>query len=293
MSYDIEALKKKIAQLQNQKGGDSKDNKSKQQLVWFKPQVNKQYDVRFLTLMDEKGEPLNSPFYEIGYYDNPELTKTRFISPSSFGKPDPIRELVMDMAKDRSKESWLQRKKLTPKERYYSAIIVRGGTSDCSGETKPVPEETVMVWELSPKLTKDIYAILVHPDYVEEDLFSTDNGYDFTVSVNPTDKLFNGFPVKEIKLQPRRKSSPLASKKSVLDKILTQRPNFHEYFVGQVFDEEKIEEILQNFLMGKDEGNDGIEVMSAIATKSGPGDRGSDIDMSKALAEIDSQFEDL
>jgi hypothetical protein len=280
MSYNIESLKKKIAILQGQKP-EQKEKKDLPKFVWFKPQVNKSYDVRFLTLTDKDGNPLEQPFFEVSYYDNTELAKRRFVAPSQFGKPDPIKDMVLELAKDRSKEAWFMRKKLTPKERYYAAMIVRGGTSDVSGEIKPVSEDTVVIWELTPKLCKDVYAILVHTDYVDEDLFSLENGYDFTITVNPTDKLFNGHPVKEIKMQPRRKSSPLTKNKKDVEKITSQVPNFYNYFDSQVLDEEKMQETLQAFLSGKADGD-----------TDDTSERG-EIDMASALSDIDKQFAGL
>jgi len=282
MSYNIESLKKKIAVLQGQKP-EQKEKKDLPKFTWFKPQVNKSYDVRFLTLTDKEGNPLEQPFFEVAYYDNAELTKKRFVAPSQFGKADPIKDLVLELNKDRSKEAWFTRKKLTPKERYYTALIVRGGTSDVSGETKPVPEDTVVIWELTPKLCKDVYAILVHTDYVDEDLFSMDHGYDFTITVNPTDKTFNGFAVKEIKMQPRRKSSPVTKNKKDLEKITSQIPNFHNYFEAQVIEEERLQEILENFLSGGEGAN---------SENSDSEERG-EINMTAALNDINEQFKDL
>lgn len=282
MSYNIESLKKKIAVLQGQKP-EQKEKKDLPKFTWFKPQVNKSYDVRFLTLTDKDGNPLEQPFFEVAYYDNPELTKKRFVAPSQFGKADPIKDLVLELNKDRSKEAWFTRKKLTPKERYYTALIVRGGTSDVSGETKPVSEDTVVIWELTPKLCKDVYAILVHTDYVDEDLFSMEHGYDFTINVNPTDKTFNGFAVKEIKMQPRRKSSPVTKNKKDLEKITSQVPNFHNYFEAQVIEEERLQEILENFLSSGEGGSN---------ENSDSEERG-EINMTAALNDINEQFKDL
>jgi len=280
-SYNIEAIKKKIAQLQ---GNVKTEKKEQPKFTWFKPQIGKQYDVRFIPLLDGEGNPLSQPFFETAFYDNKELTKFRFPAPSQFGEPDPIKDLVFELAKDRSKEAWLLKKKLTPKERYYAALIVRGGTSDVSGDTKPVSEDTVILWEFTSKICKDVYATLVHPDYVDEDLFDLDTGYDFTVSVNATDKVFEGHPVKEIKLQPRRKASKVADKKT-LEKILAQRPNLHDYFKAQIKSQEQIDEMLQAFLASKTED-------ASVSNENGLA-KGGEVDMTAALADIDKQFADL
>lgn len=275
-TYNIDAIKTKMDKLLG-KQSKKEEKKELPKFKWFKPKVNKTYEVRFLPLTDKDGLALQEPFFEIAYYDNKEILKNRFVAPSQFGMPDPFKELAMELATSKTKEAWFTRKKVTPKERYYAAMVVRGGTSDLSGDASSAKEDEVIIWELSPKLCKEVYAALVHPDYAEEDLFDIDKGYDFTVTVTPTDKVFEGYPVKEIKLQPRRKASKLGDKKFV-ETVLAQRPNFHEYFSSQVFAEDKLLELRENFLNP--------------SSPEGEEERGSDSN-EDALAALNEQFASL
>ena len=267
--YKLDAIKEKIAALSgNQKQGE------KQKINWAKLGIGT-YDVRFVPLTDGNGNALAQPFFEVSYYDNKDLSERRFPSSAQFGLEDPIKETAMELAKDKSREAWLVRKKLTPKERYYAAIVIRGEE-----------EKGLQVWELSPKLCKDIYGILVHPDYQDEDMFSIETGYDFTVTVSATDKMFNNYPVKEIKLQPRRKASKLLPKKEQIEAVLKTVPNFEAYFKAQIKSPEELIQIRDNFLAMQSGENAGETTADGTT-------RGASEDTAKAVASVDAAFADI
>jgi len=270
-SYTLNNIKEKITSLT----GNQKSTTEKAKITWAKLGIGT-YDVRFVGLLDGSGNPLAQPFYEVSYYDNKELSERRFVAPSQFGMEDPIKEAAMELAKDKSREAWLVRKKLTPRERYYAAIIIRGEE-----------EKGLQVWELSPKLCKDIYGILVHPDYADEDMFSADNGYDFTVTVSATDKTFNNFPVKEIKLQPRRKASKLLPKKEQVEALMKTVPNFEAYFKAQVKSADELVQIRDNFLAIQS----GEQVAGEVTVEGTS--RGQTESSDKAVADVDAAFKDI
>jgi hypothetical protein len=270
MSYSIEALKAKINSLSGNSKGDSKTK-----LTFWKPSLGT-HDIRFLPLVDGAKNPLSQPFYEVAYYDNKDLGDRRFVAPSQYGEPDCLKEVALQLAKDKSREAWLVRKKLTPRERYYSAILVRGEE-----------EKGVQVWEISPKVCKEIYSLLVMPDYADEDLFSVESGFDFTVSVTATDKMFNNYPVKEIKLVPRRKSSKLAPKKEQIEALQQQVPNFEAYFKAQVKSADDMIAIRDNFLAAQTDDAGHTET-GAEGTS-----RGTDTSVTDAIDSVNDAFKDL
>lgn len=246
MSYDIEAIKRKIAALSGNKSATlTTENKNRPKLTYWKPQIG-QHDIRILPYRDSNGQPVQ----EVSYYDSRLLSERRFVAPAQFGMPDPIFEMLTDLRKDRSsKSSWKLFTQLRPRERYYIPILVRG--EEAKG---------VQLWEFNSKMLKDLYAIFAHPDYSDEDLTHPESGYDFTVTVTPTEKTFNGFAVKDIKLQPRRKPSPLALSEADRTKILAGVPNLEEIFKGQVKNEEQLGEIIENFLASKSSIVESMEV---------------------------------
>lgn len=271
MAYDLNAIKNKISTI----GGNQKSTE-KTKINWAKFDIGT-YDVRFVPLLDGNGNALAQPFFEVSYYDNKDLSEKRFVSPSQFGMEDAIKETAMELAKDKSREAWLVRKKLTPRERYYAAIVVRGQE-----------EKGLQIWELSPKLCKDIYGILVHPDYADEDMFSVESGYDFTVTVAATDKTFNNYPVKEIKLQPRRKASKLLPKKEQVEALMKGMPNFEAYFKAQVKSPEEMVQIRDNFL--SIQSADAAGEQTAEGTTRGTSKSDEEV---KAVADVDAAFKDI
>lgn len=242
MAYNLEAIKAKINQLSGPTRGGATGNKGDRPKVqFFKPELG-QHNVRFLPYSDANGQP----FQEVSYYDSRLLSERRFVAPAQFAQEDPVFEMLTELKKDRSKEAWKIWKNLTPKERYYAPILVRGQE-----------DKGVQIWELNSKVLKDIYSVLAHQDYKDENMMDTQTGYDFTVTVSPTDKLFNGNPVKEIKLQPRRKPSPLANDEATIEKFVKSIPNLEAYFKAQIKTKEEMTQMLENFLAGN--GSDGTE----------------------------------
>lgn len=258
MSYDIEAIKRKIAVLSGNKSSSlTTENKNRPKLTYWKPQIG-QHDIRILPYKDSNGQPVQ----EVSYYDSRLLSERRFVAPAQFGMVDPIFEMLTDLRKDRSKTSWKLFTQLRPRERYYIPILVRG--EEAKG---------VQLWEFNSKMLKDLYAIFAHPDYAEEDLTHPDLGYDFTITVTPTEKTYNGYAVKDIKLQPRRKPSPISTTESEKTKILANVPNLEEIFKSQVKDPEQLNEIIENFLASKASIVESMEVSES----SGSGDGGEEV----------------
>lgn len=254
MSYDIEAIKRKIAALSGNKSATlTTENKNRPKLTYWKPQIG-QHDVRILPYRDSNGQPVQ----EVSYYDSRLLSERRFVAPAQFGMPDPIFDMLTDLRKDRSsKSSWKLFTQLRPRERYYIPIFVRG--EEAKG---------VQLWEFNSKMLKDLYAIFAHPDYSDEDLTHPESGYDFTVTVTPTEKTFNGFAVKDIKLQPRRKPSPLAASEGDRTKILAGIPNLEEIFKSQVKNTEQLNEVIENFLASKASIVESMEVSESNSSSS-------------------------
>lgn len=273
--YNLDAIKAKINQLSGNRGSNgTKTERTK--IVWWKPQLG-QHDIRFLPYQDRNGQP----FHEVSYYDSRLLSERRFVAGCQFEDTvDPVFNLLTELKKDRSKEAWTLWRNLQPKERYYAPILVRGEE-----------DKGVQLWELNSKLVKDIYSVLAHPDYKDENLMDPENGYDFTVTVSPTDKTYAGNPVKDIKLQPRRKSSPLAKTSDDVEKFVAGIPNLEAYFKAQVKDEDELNAILQNFLAGNGssvevtEDSNNLEQIKDKTT--------SEAKVKKAKRSIDDAFDNL
>lgn len=245
MSYSLDAIRKKLQQMSGADKAATKDAKKLgPKINWYKPDMGV-HEIRFLPGLGEDGQA----FLNIMFYNSKRLTERRIVAPYQYNMEDPILDALTELQKDKSKEAWMVWNNLKPTETFYAAIVDRND-----------PEQKVQIWELSQKLVIKIYTILNSKDYVDENLFDVKNGYDFTVSVTPTEKTYNGKPVKEINFQARRKSSPLADSEEKIKSLLDSIPDMKSYFKRSVMDTDKIENILTNFLTGN--APEGSEVAS-------------------------------
>lgn len=263
-SYNLDSIKAALA-----KGDKKSDAKAKNN--YWKPELGT-HDVRFMPIESATGEP----FLRVQYYET--LSERRFVAPSCFGLPDPVSDAFETLRK--KKENWPIAKNLRPRERFYAVVMVRG-------EEDKGPR----VWEMSADLRKKIYDILLHKDNVDEDMFSSEVGYDFTVTVSPLlengkPKTFKGHPMKDISLQARKKPSPLCKDKSTAAAWIAAIPNLEETFKAQCKSPEELIEILENYLASTTAG----EAPSADGTDHNPS---SPSTAKVAEDKLDSAFADL
>jgi hypothetical protein len=277
--YNLDAIRSKINQLSGNKkgGGTASGTGEKTKIAWWKSTLG-QHDVRFLPYSHN-----GQPFHEVSYYDTRLLAERRFVSGVQFGLPDPIFNLFTEMKKDRSKEAWLQWRNLQAKERYYAPIIVRGEE-----------DKGVQLWEMNSALVNEIYGILASPDYVDENLMDPQKGYDFTINVTPTDKMFNGSPVKKITPLPRRKPSPLATTEEGIKKIMEGIPSLEAYFKAQVKTEEECHTMLENFAAGGSVPEDETPAQTSSSTgTSKESSEAANVKVRASKQKIDDAFKDL
>jgi len=235
MTYDINAIKRKIAELsaKNQKRQSGKSEK----LNYFKPKMGSQ-EVRFLPYDDGAGQP----FQQIDYYDSKQLSDRRTPAPRQWGLPDPVADLHEELEKDRANDAtWKLMKELRIKESHYAPVFVRGQE-----------DKGVQVWELNQTVLNQIYSTLAHPDYEDENMFDAEKGYDFTITCTDSGKttFFNGkeYPVKNYDVQPRRKPSPLLENEEERNALVESIPDLNAHFKRWVYGEDKLKGMIVNFL---------------------------------------------
>ncbi len=240
MALNIKALAEKFAELSGEK---KKKSYAPPFPVW-KPALtddgkSKTYNIRCMPV--EFG---GQPFYEVGYYDNKKLSPFRLVSPSQFGLPDPIAELVTELNKDRqNKNAWNTIRPLLPQPRFLAPILVR--------EEK---EKGVQVYEFSKNLCKKFYKDFLDDEYRDEPLHDALIGRDFKLTVSPSGKEFKNettgktYPVNDVDIRPVGKTSKLASTQEEIDKLISMVPNFDEIFRGQVKSYDDLAEMLRKYL---------------------------------------------
>lgn len=285
MAYNISKLSDKFAVMNGEKKKTEYVKKGPPFQQW-KPALTedgkpKTYNVRFLPYVDQNEQP----FQEVNYYDNKELSNFRLVAPAQFGLEDPIAELVTEMRKDRTnKNAWNVIKGLLPRPRYFAPVLVREEA-----------EKGVQIWELSPTVCKDIYAVLVSEDYRDEDVTSPDKGYDFQVAVSDSGKKFKQpgtgkeYVVNDLKIQARTKQSKLLSKPELSEALIKSIPKLQEIFAAQVQTPEQLRTCLESYLH-QDASKASPEQPASGTNHTAATDKASDDVAMKSIAD---QFADL
>ena len=106
---DINAIKSKLNQLQSQTS--TKEN-------FWKPEPGKQV-VRVVPYKHNK----DNPFIELFFHYNLGNNKT-YMSPVSFGRPDPVAEFADKLKSTGNKDEWIQGKRLEPKMRTLHQLLL-------------------------------------------------------------------------------------------------------------------------------------------------------------------------
>lgn len=214
MAIDLNAIKQKLNSLQN--------TTSKQSHLW-KPEPGSQV-VRIIPYQHNK----ENPFIELYFHYN--FSGKNLLSPSSFGKPDPIVEFAEKLKTTGSSDDWKAGKKLEPTMRCYVPIIVRGKEM-----------EGVKFWGFGKQVYQELLSIISDPDY--GDISDPMSGRDITIEFKPKEQSGKDFPETSIRVKPAQ--TPVTENKAVIDKIKTQ-PKITEVFKEHTYEE--LTTILKNWL---------------------------------------------
>lgn len=286
-SYSLDAIKKKIESFSGNRA--KREESTGTRLQFWKPvlkdgESTSTYQVRFLPYRDKNGQPLQ----EIAFYTSQLLIGSNYrqVAPVQFELDDPIYEKLTELSSTRQEPDVFKvMQQLRPKESFFAPIIVRGEE-----------DKGVQIWELKFSIVKSLYSILGHPDYSDEDLFHPEEGRDFMVSVVATDKIFtapNGkkYPVNEIELSERKKTSKLAPTKAASQEIIESIPDIVEYFKSRVRDAEFYQTMLDNALAGGKRGNSSRDEGT---NHTGDDERGDDDEeFAKSMSQVEDAFADF
>jgi len=221
---DITAIRKRLEQLQT---SNTKTNN-----LW-KPQPGKQV-VRIVPYQHNKENPFQELFF---HYD---LGGKTYLSPITFGRPDPIEEFAQKLRSSGNKEDYQIAKKLMAKMRTFAPVIVRGEES-----------EGVRFWGFGKMVYQELLSVIADPDY--GDITDAMNGRDVTVEFISAEEAGKNFPVTNIRVKPNQ--TPITEDDKLLDKMLNEQPNIQEMYQERSYEE--LTEVLNNWLTpSDDEGED-------------------------------------
>ena len=212
MALNISQLKSRLNSLSNQ-GSNNKKN----DLLW-KPKPGKQV----VRIVPYKFNPEN-PFIELKFHYN--INGKTYLSPDSFGRPDPIVEFANRLKKTGSKEDWQMGRKMEPKMRTFAPVIVRGEEN-----------EGVKFWGFGKTVYQELVSVCLDAEY--GDITDLANGRDITVEFKTAEESGKSFPETTVRVKPNV-TPAVDPKNAQLVESLKNQTNILDLFPELSYDELK------------------------------------------------------
>ena len=206
---DINKIKSRLNSLNN--------TNQKSNLLW-KPVPGKQ-EIR---IVPYKFCPDN-PFSELKFHYG--LNGKTYLSPDSFGRPDPIVDFAARLKMSGDKEEWKLSRKMEPKMRTFAPVLVRGAE-----------HEGVKFWGFGKQVYQELLSIMSDPDY--GDITDLAKGRDIVVEFKTAEETGKQFPETTIRVKPNTKPAVDPTNKDLLEKISNQT-NLLDLFPELSYDELK------------------------------------------------------
>ena len=239
---DLNKIKNRLESL-NQDNKPKTREKKDYTLTYWKPKQEEKYQIRFVPSKINKDNPFQEIFmhYGVGKYPIVALT--------NWGEKDPIVDFTKKLRNSGDSDNWKMAKKLDPKMRVFSPVVVRGEE-----------DKGVRLFEFSKTLYLELLSVADDEDY--GDFTDVAQGFDFVVTATKVqDRL--GF---NLSLRPKPKQTPLSKDASQVESWLENQPILLEERYKYTYD--KLKEELQNFISGGEEKEDDIISEPAVAFES-------------------------
>jgi hypothetical protein len=222
MSTNIDAIRARLNKLQGtQKTADS---------LW-KPTVGK-HQIRLVPYKFNK----DIPFIELYFHYN--INNKSYLSPASFGRPDPIVEFAEKLKRMGGKDDYREAKKMEPKLRTFVPVIVRGQEN-----------EGVKFWGFGKTVYQELLGYFADPDY--GDLSDPINGRDIVVDYAAAEGGAS-YPTTTIRVKPT--TTKLHENDEKIKELIGNEKEITTIYSELSYDE--LKKILENWLAGNttDEG---------------------------------------
>ena len=214
---DLNAIKKRLNQLQTTNTRTSN--------LW-KPSPGTQV-VRIVPYKFNQ----SNPFIEL--YFHYDLGGKNYLSPISFGRPDPIEEFAQKLKSTGSKDDYRLGRKIEAKMRTFAPVIVRGEEN-----------QGVKFWGFGKTVYQELLSIIADPDY--GDITDSVNGRDVAVEFKTAEETGKSFPSTSIRVKPNQ--TPITEDAAVLESIKESQKNITEIYQERSYDE--LTQALDSYLNG-------------------------------------------
>ena len=235
---DIDAIKSKLATLQST--SNTKD-------TFWKPEPGKQV-VRIVPYKHNK----DNPFMELYFHYNLGGNKT-YLSPATFGRPDPVEEFSNKLKSTGNKDEWVQGKRLEPKMRTFVPVVVRGREN-----------EGVKFWGFGKTVYQELLGVIADPDY--GDITDAMNGRDIGIERQTPAEAGNQYGKTTVRVKPNQ--SKLVEDSEALENLLNNQSNITELYTEPSYDD--LKEALQNYLNPSDEATETTTTSNGVAASTAP-----------------------
>ena len=257
---DINAIKSKLSQLQTQTS--NKDN-------FWKPEPGKQV-VRIVPYKHNK----ENPFIELFFHYNLGNNKT-YMSPASFGRPDPVEEFSNKLKSTGNKDEWIQGKRLEPKMRTFAPVIVRGQES-----------EGVKFWGFGKTVYQELLSVIADPDY--GDITDPTTGRDIMIERQTPAEAGNQYGKTTVRVKPNQ--TPITENSELLQSVFDNQSNLTELYTEPTYDE--LKEVLSNYLNPSDDDTETTTTSNGVAASTTPTSNTATATTEKT-SDVSDAFDDL
>ena len=265
MAINLDAIKGRLNKLQN--------TQRKTVELW-KPAPGK-HQIRLVPYKFNK----ENPFIELYFHYN--INNKTYLSPMSFGRPDPIVEFADKLKRLGNKEDWKAAKQMEPKLRTFVPVLVRGEEG-----------EGVRFWGFGKTVYQEILGYIADPDY--GDITDPQSGRDVVVEVQSAEDAGTSYPVTTIRVKP--KETPLADSQTDMENYLNNQMAITDLYSELTYAE--LQGVLESWLNpagGNDEVEAPMETRSSVtAAEEAPVVKQAPVAAdTKKLDDVAAAFDDL
>jgi hypothetical protein len=215
-------------------------------------------------------------------YFHYNINNKTYLSPQSFGRPDPIVEFADKLKRMGDKEDWKAAKAMEPKLRTFVPVIVRGEEG-----------EGIRFWGFGKTVYQEILGYIADPDY--GDITDPTSGRDLTIEYKSADEAGTSYPTTTIRVKPS--TSPITADESKVQGLLEGQTEITDLYSELSYDE--LKSVLEGWLNPNAEGETkpasaGLaqpKVASAPTTQ--PTEPKAEINAPQKTDEVAAAFDDL
>ena len=258
---DINAIKSKLTQLQSTTS--TKDN-------FWKPEPGTQV-VRVVPYKHNK----DNPFIELFFHYNLGNNKT-YLSPLSFGRPDPVAEFADKLKSTGNKDEWIQGKRLEPKMRTFAPVVVRGKEA-----------EGVKFWGFGKTVYQELLSVIADPDY--GDITDPMSGRDIGIERQTPAEAGNQYGKTTVRVKPNQ--TAITEDAELLKSIFDNQANLTELYTEPTYDE--LKEALQNYLNPSDDVTETTTTSNGVTASTTPTTNVGTTTDTKTKADVSDAFDEL